>query len=233
MTGGFDRILDELVVRHGGDEKLGLSGLAVCRSIASLLASDDLDAAGARTIASLQSLLPGQPDEADLAVDEWDLGRLGDDELQALQTMLESVAARCRTAEPLPTLSDKLCEVHASYQRTLSELASERELRNRTETSMHASRSELVRVEQDLAKHRAALTEVARALAEAEAAGKAADEDASYASPGGPNGTATVVKLVRPRTPAESPDCEPVTDVSNYDFLEVGGSGSDRFDFRR
>jgi hypothetical protein len=226
----FDRILDELVERHGGDAALGMSGLAVVRQIAALLAAENLDATGARTIASLQSLLPGQPDEADLAVDEWDLTRLSDAELAVLQDTLASIGARCQTTERLPGIGDRLIESYRAHERTLSELATERELRNRAETSMHSARSELVRVEQELSRHRSALQEVAKALAESEAkAGKVAGEGAPAAAPGAGEAHANVVKLVRPRTPAESPDCEPVTDRTDYGFLGI--SGSDRFDF--
>jgi hypothetical protein len=210
MTAGFTAIFDDLLERHRPvSGELGPAHVAIVRQASALLASDEVSAADARSATALLSMLPGQPDEADLAPDQWDLSRLSDAELHVLQDTLQSIGARCQTSEPQPAFGDRLAASYRAHERTLSELTSEREMRWQAENSMHAARSELARVEQELSRHRSALQEVAKALAESEAkAGKVAGEDASTASARGPGGSVNVVPM-RKLSPQESSDCLP------------------------
>jgi hypothetical protein len=154
---------------------------------------------------------------------QWDLTKLNDSEFELLQSVLQSVAGKCAVGEPPPSVGDRLIELHAKHQATVVELDRERDRAWKLEDALHSTRSELVRTESELSRHRRALEEVARALAESEAK---ATEVASAGSSRGPDNVVPIK-----RTPAESPDCTPVTDRSDYSFLDVG-SGSDRFGHR-
>jgi hypothetical protein len=213
----FDQILDELIVRNGGDEKLGLSGLAVCRSIAALLSSDELDGSAAKTIASLQSLLP--PLVVEVAPSSWDFEQLSEADFGHLLSFAARAGAATDGANiaPLPVEEALL---RAGEQ--LAELTSERQRRWDAERMLDEARTEL-------AKHRQALEEVARLLAESEArSGAAAGEDAPVASAEAPEGN---LVHFRPRPACEVQECNP-SPQSDYSHLDGNGAGLDRFDNR-
>jgi hypothetical protein len=190
-------IIDELTQRHGGREALGVSGAAVVIQIASLLASGTLGASDARTIASLQELLPA-PVAPKAAPGTWDISGLDDPDFGNI------LSAACRSLGGERVVDPSTGAIRIPYFNMTPEAVA------RIERILEDD----VRLREECARATAALV-AARAALEGR---NLAAQDAvrpDPASAGSARGPAKVVAL-RLRTPQEADDCKPVFKPDGY-----------------
>jgi hypothetical protein len=173
-------IAEELAARYGGGEVLGLSGRSIIYQIASLLAGE-MSRSDAATVAALKGLLPAAPLARSISGDQWDLDLLDERELGDLLAL----AVKARPDVPVMGEDGRL-NLGARPR------VSEQELLG----ALDEARSRAVRLEGELARHRAALQEVAEALAQAEA--KAGASDSGSTPAGSKSGPASNV-IAMPR----------------------------------
>jgi hypothetical protein len=109
MSDEFDGIFSDLVQRRGGTSKFGDAELAICRSLATLLAAGPADPATCKVLVDLERLLPSleeAPPGAVTPLTEAELALLSDSDFEALRRV--SAVLRGETppaSDPDPVVS--------------------------------------------------------------------------------------------------------------------------------